>query len=66
MKPKIVFQLILRLLPNIGKWDRFLENASWKLTHFSKNINVETNDVIVNDWCHNNIENAPRSQFILQ
>ena len=32
---KIVFQLILKLLPNIWKWVNFLENA--------ENINVKTN-----------------------
>ena len=29
--------------PNIGKWDYFLENTFWKMTHFPKNVNVETN-----------------------
>ena len=33
----IIFQLILRLLPNIGKWDNFLKkNAFWELIHFPK------------------------------
>ena len=32
-----------RSLPNTGKWDSFLENTLWKMNHFPKNINVETN-----------------------
>ena len=33
----------LRSLSNSGKWDSFLENALWKMTHFSKNVIAETN-----------------------
>ena len=33
----------LKLLPNIGKWDSFPENALWKMNNFSENINAETN-----------------------
>ena len=32
------FSIYLRLLPNIKKWDDFIENASWKMTYFLENI----------------------------
>ena len=31
------------LLPNIRKWDIFIENSFWKIIHFLDNINIETN-----------------------
>ena len=41
------FSTYLKLLPNIRKWDRFIENVSWKMTHFLENIIAETNRVYV-------------------
>ena len=32
-----------RLLPNTRKLDSFLENVLWKMNHFPKNVNTETN-----------------------
>ena len=40
---KTFLSSFLKSLPNIGKWDSFLENALWKKNHFSENINTETN-----------------------
>ena len=38
-----VFQLILRLLPNIGNWDIFIQNAFWLMIHSWEFVNVEIN-----------------------
>ena len=32
-----------RSLPNTRKWDNFLENVLWKMNHFPKKVNTETN-----------------------
>ena len=41
------FSTHLKLLSNIGKRDSFIENISWKMTHFLENIIVETNRALV-------------------
>ena len=41
------FSTHLKLLPNIRKCDSFIENASWKITHFLENIIFETNRALV-------------------
>ena len=40
---KIFLNSFSRSLPNIGKWDNFLDNALWKMNHFLENVNAETN-----------------------
>ena len=40
----IVFQLILKMLPDIRKWNNFkIYIFKKKIVHFLENINVETN-----------------------
>ena len=40
---KTFSNLFSRLLPNTRKLDSFLENVLWKMNHFPKNVNTETN-----------------------
>ena len=42
--PKTFSNSFSRLLPNIGKWDSFPENAIWKMNHFLENVNAKTNN----------------------
>ena len=39
---RFFFSIQLKLLLNIGKWDNFIKNNFWKMTHFLENIIVET------------------------